>query len=63
MKILASEVLQRENKKDSVTKCYPSEYWTPRPLIPSPSLVHLEKLYWQNRIIQMFIVLVMKMKL
>ena len=28
MPLFASEVLLCENKKNSVTKCYPSEYWT-----------------------------------
>ena len=28
-------------RKNPVTKCYPSEYWIPGPLIPSPTLSFL----------------------
>ena len=35
--ILASEALFRENKKNQLQKCYPSEYWTTGPLISSPT--------------------------
>ena len=41
MPILISEVLLRENKKNPVTKCYPSEdrtWASHEPLIPSPTL-------------------------
>ena len=45
MPTLASEALLRENKKNPVTKCYPSEYWTQasnEPLILSPTLSFLD---------------------